>query len=143
MEGVRNHIQINLAENHEGKQHNDHRRLRLTDTAKNTGMNLIGSAEPVKQAVAAYEERSVSQNLRILIEQCHNLRCCNEFCNADRIRQNKCKPDGRANALLDSLYVAGTGILSGEGSHAKRNALKRKHDKGIHASVCPPARSAG
>ena len=106
-------------------------------------MNLIGSAEPVKQAVAAYEERSVSQNLRILIEQCHNLRCRNEFCNADRIRQNKCKPDGRANALLDSLYVAGTGILSGEGSHAKRNALKRKHDKGIHASVCPPARSTG
>ena len=68
MEGVRNHIQINLAENHEGKQHNDHRHLRLTDTAKNTGMNLIGSAEPVKQAVAAYEERSVSQDLRILIE---------------------------------------------------------------------------
>ena len=115
----------------------------MTDSSKNTGMDLIGGAEPVKQAVAAYEQGSVPQNLRILIEQRYNLRRRYEFCNADRIRQNKSKPDGDPNTLLDPLHITGTGILPGEGSHAQRNALKREDDKGIHASVCAPARSTG
>lgn len=71
---VGEHEQVDLAEDDEGEDHDDHRGQCVADAAQGAHVDLIGGAEAVKQAVGADKERAHEDDIRILIEKSNDIR---------------------------------------------------------------------
>ena len=132
--------EINLSKDHEGKNHDDHGCLGISDTAQGTGMDLIEGGNTVKETVESYKEGSEADHFRILVKEVNDLRGGNEFQDADGIGDDKGKQNAGGNSLFDPAEVASSCILSDKGGYGKRKALKRQDDKGVDPSEGTPSR---
>ena len=112
--------EINLSKDHEGKNHDDHGCLGISDTAQGTGMDLIEGGNTVKETVEPYKEGSEADHIRILVKEVNDLWSGDEFQNTNGIGDDQGKQNAGGNALLDPFDVTGSRILTDKGGHGKR-----------------------
>lgn len=135
--------QIQLAEDHEAAQHDDHGAGGVAGAPEYAGMNLIEAAAYIKRRHEAQENTAVIQDVGLTGEQPDERR-------GGQIDENgqgngDCQRDaqGRFHALFNPLLIACSQILAGEGGGGHGQTLHGQDDQLIDLGVGGPARHAG
>lgn len=136
---VRHDKEVNLAEDDERAQHDNHRCAGIACAAQHAGVDLVDAAEHVERRAITQQHGTVCDDLCFAVEERDELRREDE----QRDCQNDSCDDGhdkrRACALLGAVDLIDAEVLTDECGRRERERLHRQEEKLVDLTVCRPA----
>ena len=127
------HQQIQLPEQHKGKEHDHHGGPGISDTPEHPGQDLVHAGKDIEQAHAADEKHTFFHHPRFLVEQPHDMGGQEEFWDHQAGGSRKCH-----GHVVDPFCLPSPGILAGEGGDGQGDALHGHDHEHIHPDVNAP-----
>ena len=142
MRQVREHIQVDLPERHERRQHDDHRRQRAARAAQHAGVNVIDGAHDVERAHHHQEDGAVIQHVLLRVEDRNQAAAEQNHRYAQTHAHNRGHAHRDLQTLLRPRPLTRAEVLAGKRRRRKADGADGQKRKLVDLAVCRPARHA-
>ena len=132
-------IEIDLAEQDKGEQHDQHRSPGITGSSHGSCDNLVRAAEREHEDVHPEKHGSVADHIRLLVKDRDKARGEQEEDGGACERDNESEAHRDTGSFFGPRKVSGTEVLTHEGRGSLTDTLHRKKDELVDLRITAPS----